>query len=405
MDNDQGDQRPADEEPNQYAFLKRLSKGFCDFFWPTSAEKAYEAESQLLEFAGFDLLDSSHVFWDQIPIESEFNTIPQSPELINTFIYQNAKEADSSVSVDVVLAHGFGAGLGFWYRNFKGISELLQENNRIFAFDWLGMGRSSRPPFPKYSLDTEVAKGAATNEAEEKIIDFQVQKAINFFIDSFEEWRLKQVNLNQFFLIGHSMGGYLAALYALKYPNHVLKLLLVSPVGIPPHIEGVDIPRFAITGHPIPNWVVSLWNSHYTPQGFIRGVGPIGPSLVSTFIHRRFPYLSLEEKNLLSTYAYHITSQSGSGEYALGTLLEPGAWAREPLHDHLRDLTMPTAFLFGESDWIDYRNAVDAAEGMRVTHAVIRVPNSGHHLYLDNYSEFNRICADLINSSNNKWGI
>src|SRR5206468_12575203 len=132
----------------------------------------------------------------------------------------------------------------------------------------------------------------------------------------------------------------------------VTKLLLASPVGIPPHIEGLDIPRFAITGHPIPSWVISLWNSHYTPQGLIRGIGPIGPSLVSTFIHRRFPYLSQEEKNLLSVYTFHITSQSGSGEYALGTLLEPGAWAREPLHNHLRDLTMPTAFLFGEGDWI-----------------------------------------------------
>ena len=404
MNNEDPDQHSTNEEQqNQDAFLRRLSRGFCDLFWPTSAEKAYDAELHLLEFAGFDLEDSSHIFWDQVPIESEFSSISGTPEFINTFIYRNIEQDNNSECIDIVLVHGFGAGLGFWYRNIKGISELLHRNNRIFAFDLLGMGRSSRPPFPKYSLDP-APPSADTDGTEKKIIDFQVQKAINFFVDSFENWRLKQDNLERFFLIGHSMGGYLAALYALKYPDRVLKLLLASPVGIPPHIEGVDIPRF-ITGHPIPSWVISLWNSHYTPQGFIRGIGPIGPSLVSTFIHRRFPYLTQEEKNLLSTYTYHITSQSGSGEYALGTLLEPGSWAREPLHNHLRDLAMPTAFLFGEGDWIDYRNAVDAAEGMQVTHAVIRVPNSGHHLYLDNYNEFNKICADLIKSNDNAWGI
>jgi predicted alpha/beta superfamily hydrolase len=32
---------------------------------------------------------------------------------------------------------------------------------------------------------------------------------------------------------GHSLGGYLAARYALKYPHNIKSLILVSPVGLP----------------------------------------------------------------------------------------------------------------------------------------------------------------------------
>eukprot|EP00967_Tisochrysis_lutea_P084670 scaffold118492_cov19-Tisochrysis_lutea.AAC.1 len=33
-------------------------------------------------------------------------------------------------------------------------------------------------------------------------------------------------------LVGHSLGGYLSACYALKYPEHVEHLILVCPAGV-----------------------------------------------------------------------------------------------------------------------------------------------------------------------------
>lgn len=49
------------------------------------------------------------------------------------------------------MAHGYGAGLGFYYRNYHGLS--LVNGWRIYSFDWLGMANSSRPTFPKQCKD------------------------------------------------------------------------------------------------------------------------------------------------------------------------------------------------------------------------------------------------------------
>jgi len=38
--------------------------------------------------------------------------------------------------------------------------------------------------------------------------------------------------LTDFFLIGHSFGGYIAGLYSEKYYKHIKKLILLSPIGI-----------------------------------------------------------------------------------------------------------------------------------------------------------------------------
>ena len=55
--------------------------------------------------------------------------------------------------------------------------------------------------------------------------------AENFFITALDKWREK-VGLEKVVLMGHSMGGYLAATYALQHPERVQHLILVCPAGI-----------------------------------------------------------------------------------------------------------------------------------------------------------------------------
>lgn len=58
------------------------------------------------------------------------------------------------------------------------------------------------------------------------------QLAIEFFLKPLEEWRRLE-GLSRIHLVGHSLGGYLAAKYAMWKPEIVASLTLVSPVGIP----------------------------------------------------------------------------------------------------------------------------------------------------------------------------
>ncbi|THY71880.1 alpha/beta-hydrolase [Aureobasidium pullulans] len=329
------------------------------------------------------------------------------------------------VDNNLVMIHGYGAGLGFFYRNFESLSRL--PGWKLYALDMLGMGRSSRPPFKIHAKDRQG----------------KIEEAESWFIDALEEWRIKK-GIDRFTLLGHSMGGYMAVAYALKYPGHLNKLILASPVGIPEDPYAVnadmpepedstmvneftqdqgnsangtnpDIPASAKTGDnnnflnakakrdaannsgkppkkPLPKWLTTLWDANISPFSFVRWSGPLGPRLVSGWTSRRFSHLPADESQALHDYSYSLFRQRGSGEYALAYILAPGAFARSPLirriqgvgrqwiserHSaptpddtssaptglsRVRETGIPVVLMYGENDWMDKDGGRAAAE-------------------------------------------
>ena len=61
----------------------------------------------------------------------------------------------------------------------------------------------------------------------------------NFYCSAIEKWRLNNDIESIDYLVGHSFGGYWCGSYALKYPENVNNLVLLSPVGIERHVQAV----------------------------------------------------------------------------------------------------------------------------------------------------------------------
>lgn len=352
----------------------------------------------------------------------------------------------------LVMVHGYGAGLGFFYKNFEPISRI--RGLRLYALDMLGMGNSSRPPF----------------RIRAKTKDGKITEAEDWFIDALEEWRVKR-NIERFTLLGHSLGGYLAVSYALKYPGHLKKLILASPVGIPedPYAVNASMPepedstlqnefsqdQQAVTQahdpsptsspsrdgskpspaaprRPLPGWLVWLWDANISPFSIVRMAGPLGPRIVSGWTSRRFNHLPADEAQALHEYAFSIFKQKGSGEYALAYILAPGAYARRPVINRIQDVGrrvirqsddgkpvtetgLPIVFMYGENDWMDPAGGLAAQEKLAQARLealrqateeekraekgscrVLVVPKAGHHLYLDNPDSFNAMLEKEI---------
>jgi len=96
----------------------------------------------------------------------------------------------------LVVIHGGGDGARAWIKNV----EALSENYTVYVPDLPGFGRS-QPMDGDYYIP-ELAK----------------------FVDEFS----CNLGLESFYLMGHSLGGGIALSYALKFPNKLKKLVLVS---------------------------------------------------------------------------------------------------------------------------------------------------------------------------------
>lgn len=123
----------------------------------------------------------------------------------------------------LVFLHGSWDDSSQWLRTIEHLSPYYQ----CFAPDLLGFGDSERPNV-HYSIDLEV-------------------ECLAQYLDT--------LKLRQVYLIGHSVGGWVAAGYAIKYPDRVRGLVLLAP-------EGVKV------GHRRARWQTARWLLGKPPLAF-----------------------------------------------------------------------------------------------------------------------------------------
>ena len=110
------------------------------------------------------------------------------------------------------LIHGFlSSGL-----HFLAIIPYLIKRYNIFIPDTIGMGLSSRPKI----------KFTSSGQCEEYFINIFHILIKNIFFKG--KFNIKK----EYYLCGHSLGGFFASRYLLRYPKEIKKVLLLSPAGI-----------------------------------------------------------------------------------------------------------------------------------------------------------------------------
>lgn len=113
---------------------------------------------------------------------------------------QPAAYFDQGQGPTIVLLHGSKGDSTAWLP----LMQQLQSQFRCVAIDLLGFGNSAKPEI-RYDIAKEVAFVRAVVEA---------------------------LKIDSFILIGHSFGGWVAAAYAIAYPNAVSHLVLSAAAGI-----------------------------------------------------------------------------------------------------------------------------------------------------------------------------
>jgi pimeloyl-ACP methyl ester carboxylesterase len=107
---------------------------------------------------------------------------------------------DQGQGPTLILLHGFLGNAGCW----QPLMQQLQSQFRCVALDLMGFGDSSKPRM-RYDIAQEVA---------------------------FVRQVVETLGLGRCYFLGHSFGGWVAAAYALRYPEAVTGLLLAAPAGI-----------------------------------------------------------------------------------------------------------------------------------------------------------------------------
>lgn len=321
------------------------AKPWYEWSWrPTSAAQLEEAEKAMLATL-------------TTPFELKLVELPNG-ESVNTIIMGSGPP--------LVMIHGFGGGLALFAANL----EPLAQSYTVYAIDLPGFGRSSRPAY--------IGRTAAEAEF--------------YFVNAFDQW-MDAVGLQSAVIMGHSLGAFLSASWALSHPHRFERLILVDPFGVPPQPTQQEY-KMTFWRRMLVRTITTVSSS---PLTLLRAAGPWGPGLIKSLrpdLIAKFSHLHADPV-ITANYIYHVNAQSpASGELAFTQIMGSIGYAANPLMHRLPDLDtrIPVSFIYGEESWMKPFHGVELKESManHITDFVV-IPSAGHHVYIDQWEHFNNI--------------
>jgi len=249
---------------------------------------------------------------------------------------------DAGAGTAVIFIHGLGASMYAWRKN---LAPVIAAGYRVIALDLLGFGSSDKP-----------ARGY-TNAAYAQLV--------LALMDS--------LHLPDAVLVGHSMGGEIAAEVAISFPTRVRGLVLIGAAGL-----GTREPLlFRVARWPVVGPLVLAF----------RGRALVGRLLRSTYADPR----KVTESDVDQYYA--PVAEAAYGRALRGVLRE---FQFGGLEGRLDAIAAPTLVLWGEADrWIPIALGRALAAQLNRS-AFLSVPHAGHSVQEEAPDEVNRLVMKFL---------
>lgn len=252
----------------------------------------------------------------------------------------------------IVLIHGLGTNMKCWIKNIPALSQKY----RVIAVDLVGYGKSDKGYYP-YSMPFH-----ATVIAE----------------------LLDAMNIEKATLVGHSMGGQIAMTTALNYPDHVDKLVLISPAGFEKFTDGEGA------------WMKKAVTPEAVHDTQIR---TIDINLKSNF------YKTPKDADFFVTERIQMRGAKDFDEYCYAVSKNVAAMIDYPVWDNLENIKHKTLIIFGENDglipnpYLHGGKTVDVAkigQSKIPNNQLIMIPKCGHLVPFEKFELVNEAIARFM---------
>jgi 2-hydroxy-6-oxonona-2,4-dienedioate hydrolase len=248
----------------------------------------------------------------------------------------NYLEAGDPAKPNVILLHGLGSSVVSWQFNIPA----LAQNYHVIAIDQIGFGKSEKPML-KYRVGTYVD-----------------------FLDKF----MAETKTEKATLVGNSLGGWVAAWMAIKYPNRVEKIVLADAAGLKP--SDIDM-----------NLVYSL---NYSTRDEVR-------SLVKLVFYNQ----AIFANDLVIDESMRVRVAANDG-YTINSLIESIKRGEDFLNGRLGEVKKPTLIIWGKQDGL-----LKLADGEQFNREItgselVVFDQCGHAPQVEKAADFNKKVLEFL---------
>ncbi|NOT93904.1 alpha/beta hydrolase [Ferruginibacter sp.] len=237
-----------------------------------------------------------------------------------------------SINYPVLFLHGssFPSALSFGFKmnNYSWLDNISENGYDVYALDFLGYGNADRYPEMETNLPNTKPVGRALD------IYKDVDKAVELIIN--------RTGKKKVYLIGHSWGGSVAALYATKFPDKVAKLILFATITERNDTTAIENIKGAFKTMTPDERIASMKN--LTPE---KKACQLEPEIFKTWGNTWLKFDNLTVKNQINTVRF----PSGPSQ-DIEDMLHGRAYYNPS------NLKVPVLLIRGE--WDDYPNNADA---------------------------------------------